>query len=691
MPRVHPIEDYRNFGIMAHIDAGKTTTTERILYYTGKSHKIGEVHEGAATMDWMEQEQERGITITSAATTAFWHGKRLNIIDTPGHVDFTIEVERSLRVLDGAVVVLDSNQGVEPQTETVWRQGDKYKVPRIVFANKMDKIGADFFKCIDDIKTRLGAKPVAIQLPIGSEQQFKGLIDLVRMKGVVWNDESLGADYHDIDIPKDMLDQATEYRDKMIEAACELDDDAATAYLEGKMPDEATIKKLIRKAVISGAFFPVLCGSAFKNKGVQPLLDAVVDYLPSPLDVPPIMGINPDNGEEVVREPKDTAPLALLAFKIMDDPFVGTITFCRIYSGTLVSGTGVINSTKERKERIGRMLLMHANNREDIKEAFSGDIVALAGLKEVRTGDTLCDAKQPVILEKMEFPDPVIEIAIEPKSKADQEKLGIALAKLVAEDPSFRVNTDPESGQTIIRGMGELHLDIKVDILKRTYKVDANIGAPQVAYREKITRAVTVDHQHKKQTGGTGQFAQIKIVCEPLPAGGGFVFENDVVGGAVPKEFIPGVEKGLESVLGSGLLAGFPVVDLKVTLIDGRYHDVDSSALAFEICARGALREALQKGGSVLLEPIMKVEVVTVAEYTGSVIGDLNSRRGHIQGQDVRGNANVINAMVPLANMFSYVNTLRSMSQGRATFTMQFDHYEQVPQNVALEVQAKYA
>ena len=691
MPRVHPIEDYRNFGIMAHIDAGKTTTTERILYYTGKSHKIGEVHEGAATMDWMEQEQERGITITSAATTAFWHGKRLNIIDTPGHVDFTIEVERSLRVLDGAVVVLDSNQGVEPQTETVWRQGDKYKVPRIVFANKMDKIGADFFKCIEDIKTRLGAKPVAIQLPIGSEQQFKGLIDLVRMKGVVWDDESLGANYKDIDIPADMLEQAKEYREKMVEAVCELDDDATTAYLEGRVPDEATIKKLIRKAVISGAFFPVLCGSAFKNKGVQPLLDAVVDYLPSPLDVPPIMGINPDNGEEVVREPKDTAPLALLAFKIMDDPFVGTITFCRIYSGTLVSGTGVINSTKERKERIGRMLLMHANNREDIKEAFSGDIVALAGLKEVRTGDTLCDAKQPVILEKMEFPDPVIEIAIEPKSKADQEKLGVALAKLVAEDPSFRVNTDPESGQTIIRGMGELHLDIKVDILRRTYKVDANIGAPQVAYREKITRAVTVDHQHKKQTGGTGQFAQIKIVCEPLPAGGGFIFENEVVGGAVPKEFIPGVEKGLESVLGSGLLAGFPVVDLKVTLVDGRYHDVDSSALAFEICARGALREALQKGGSVLLEPIMKVEVVTVAEYTGSVIGDLNSRRGHIQGQDVRGNANVINAMVPLANMFSYVNTLRSMSQGRATFTMQFDHYEQVPQNVALEVQAKYA
>ncbi len=691
MPRVHPLEDYRNFGIMAHIDAGKTTTTERILYYTGKSHKIGEVHEGAATMDWMEQEQERGITITSAATTAFWKEKRLNIIDTPGHVDFTIEVERSLRVLDGAVVVLDSNQGVEPQTETVWRQGDKYKVPRIVFANKMDKIGADFFNCIEDIKTRLGARPVAIQLPIGSEQQFKGLIDLVRMKGVVWNDESLGADYHDIDIPADMLDQAKEYRDKMIEAACELDDDAATAYLEGKMPDEATIKKLIRKAVITGAFFPVLCGSAFKNKGVQPLLDAVVDYLPSPLDVPPIHGINPDNDEDVIREPKDNAPLALLAFKIMDDPFVGTITFCRIYSGTLTSGTGVINSTKERKERIGRMLLMHANNREDIKEAYAGDIVALAGLKEVRTGDTLCDPKQPVILEKMEFPDPVIEIAIEPKSKADQEKLGIALAKLVAEDPSFRVNTDPESGQTIIRGMGELHLDIKVDILKRTYKVDANIGAPQVAFREKITQRVEHDYQHKKQTGGSGQFAQIKIVAEPTPPGTPFEFVNEVVGGTVPKEYIPGVEKGLESVLGSGPLAGFPVVDLKVTLIDGKYHDVDSSALAFEICARQCLREAMQRARPVLLEPIMKVEVVTVAEYTGSVIGDLNSRRGHIMGQDTRGNANVINAMVPLMNMFSYVNNLRSMSQGRATFTMQFDHYAELPANVSAEVQKKFA
>src|SRR5437868_12892001 len=690
MPRAHPIEDYRNFGIMAHIDAGKTTTTERILYYTGKSHKIGEVHDGAATMDFMEQEQERGITITSAATTAFWNEKRLNIIDTPGHVDFTIEVERSLRVLDGAVVVLDSNQGVEPQTETVWRQGDKYKVPRIVFANKMDKVGADFFQCLKDIVDRLGAKPIAIQLPIGSENNFKGLIDLVRMKAVVWDDEALGAKYHDEEIPADLVDQSKEYREKMIEAVAELDDDVLAGFLDGKEPDEATIKRLLRKAVITGAFYPVLCGSAFKNKGVQPLLDAVVDYLPSPLDVPPIIGID-EKENEVVRKPDDKEPMSLLAFKIMDDPFVGTITFSRIYSGTLTSGTGVVNSTKDRKERIGRMLLMHANNREDIKEAYAGDIVALAGLKEVRTGDTLCDPQKSVILEKMDFPDPVIEIAIEPKSKADQEKLGVALAKLVAEDPSFRVNTDPESGQTIIKGMGELHLDIKVDILRRTYKVDANIGAPQVAYREKLTRPVTKDYTHKKQTGGSGQFAKIKFVLEPQPPGSGFVFENKVVGGSVPKEFIPGVEKGLESVLGSGVLAGFPVVDLKVTLIDGDSHDVDSSALAFEIAARQGLREALREAHSVLLEPIMKVEVVTPEEYTGSVIGDLNSRRGQIQGQDMRGNANVINAMVPLANMFGYVSNLRSMSQGRATFTMQFDHYEQVPSAVAAEIQAKFA
>ncbi|HKF07848.1 MAG TPA: elongation factor G [Xanthobacteraceae bacterium] len=690
MPRSHPIEDYRNFGIMAHIDAGKTTTTERILYYTGKSHKMGEVHEGAATMDWMEQEQERGITITSAATTAYWKSKRLNIIDTPGHVDFTIEVERSLRVLDGAVCVLDSNQGVEPQTETVWRQGDKYRVPRIVFCNKMDKVGADFFRCLDDIVNRLGAKPVAIQLPIGSENQFKGVVDLVRMVGVVWDEETLGAKYHDVEIPAEMIEQAKEYRERMIEAAVELDDNVMGAYLEGKEPDEPTLKRLIRKAVVTGAFFPVLAGSAFKNKGVQPLLDAVVDYLPSPFDVPPIKGID-SKGNEVVRKASDSEPLAMLAFKIMDDPFVGTITFCRIYSGRLESGTGVINSSKDRKERIGRMLLMHANNREDIKEAYAGDIVALAGLKEVRTGDTLCGPQKPVILEKMDFPDPVIEIAIEPKSKADQEKLGVALAKLVAEDPSFRVTTDQESGQTILKGMGELHLDIKVDILKRSYKVDANIGAPQVAYREKITKPVTVDYTHKKQTGGAGQFARVKIIAEPLPPAGGFVFENQVVGGTVPKEYVPGVEKGLESVLGSGVLAGFPVVDLKVLLVDGAYHDVDSSALAFEICARAALREALQKGSPVLLEPIMKVEVVTPEEYTGSVIGDLNSRRGQIQGQDMRGNANVVNAMVPLANMFGYVSNLRSMSQGRATFTMQFDHYEQVPQAVAAEIQAKFA
>src|SRR6266545_4514087 len=690
MPRSHPIENYRNFGIMAHIDAGKTTTTERILYYTGKSHKMGEVHEGAATMDWMEQEQERGITITSAATTAFWKNKRLNIIDTPGHVDFTIEVERSLRVLDGAVCVLDSNQGVEPQTETVWRQGDKYKVPRIVFCNKMDKVGADFFQCLSDIVDRLGAKPVAIQLPIGSENQFKGVVDLVRMVGVVWDDETLGAKYHDVEIPPDMSELAKEHREKLVEAAVDLDDDAMNGYLEGKEPDEATLKKLIRKAVITGAFFPVLAGSAFKNKGVQPLLDAVVDYLPSPLDVPPIKGID-GKGNEVVRNPTDAEPLAMLAFKIMDDPFVGTITFCRIYSGRLESGTGVINSTKDRKERIGRMLLMHANDREDIKEAYAGDIVALAGLKEVRTGDTLCDSQKPVILEKMEFPDPVIEIAIEPKTKGDQEKLGVALAKLAAEDPSFRVSTDQESGQTILKGMGELHLDIKVDILRRTYKVDANIGAPQVAYREKITRSVTKDYVHKKQTGGHGQFARVKIVAEPSEPGKGFEFESKVVGGAVPKEYIPGVEKGLNSVMGSGVVAGFPVVDVKVQLVDGKYHDVDSSALAFEIASRAAFREALQKGKSVLLEPIMKVEVVTPEDYTGSVIGDLNSRRGQIQGQDMRGNANVINAMVPLMNMFGYVNNLRSMSQGRATFTMQFDHYAEAPANVSAEVQKKFA
>jgi elongation factor G len=691
MPRSHPIEDYRNFGIMAHIDAGKTTTTERILYYSGKSHKIGEVHEGAATMDWMEQEQERGITITSAATTTFWNGKRLNIIDTPGHVDFTIEVERSLRVLDGAVCVLDGNQGVEPQTETVWRQADKYDVPRIVFVNKMDKVGADFFRCVSDIKTRVGGRPVCVQLPIGSEHDFKGIIDLIRMKAVVWEEEGLGAKYHDEEIPANLLDQAKEYRLAMIEAAVELDDEAMGAYLDGQEPDEATLKRLIRAAVRTITFVPVLCGTAFKNKGVQPLLDAVVDFLPSPADREGINGIDMNTGEEVIRRPLDTEPFSMLGFKIMDDPFVGTITFCRIYSGKIESGTTVLNSTKDKKERVGRMLLMHANNREDIKEAYAGDIVALAGLKDTRTGDTLCDMQKPVILEKMEFPDPVIEIAIEPKSKADQEKLGVALQKLAAEDPSFRVSTDQESGQTILKGMGELHLDIKVDILKRTYKVDANIGQPQVAYRERLTKRTEIDYVHKKQTGGSGQFAKIKIAYEPNESGKGNEFESKIVGGNVPKEYIPGVEKGIASVMGSGVLAGFPVVDLRATLIDGAYHDVDSSVLAFEIAARAATREALQKGGSVLLEPIMKVEVVTPEEYTGSVIGDLNSRRGHIQGQDVRGNANVINAMVPLANMFGYVNQLRSFSQGRAVFTMQFDHYEQVPANEAAKVQAKYA
>jgi elongation factor G len=691
MPRSHPIEDYRNFGIMAHIDAGKTTTTERILYYSGKSHKIGEVHEGAATMDWMEQEQERGITITSAATTTFWNGKRLNIIDTPGHVDFTIEVERSLRVLDGAVCVLDGNQGVEPQTETVWRQADKYNVPRIVFVNKMDKVGADFFQCVSDIKTRVGGRPVCVQLPIGSEHDFKGIIDLVRMKAVIWDEEGLGAKYHDEEIPANLLDQAKEYRLAMIEAAVEMDDDAMGAYLDGQEPDEATLRRLIRAAVRKIVFVPVLCGTAFKNKGVQPLLDAVVDFLPSPADREGINGIDMDTGEEIIRRPLDTEPFSMLGFKIMDDPFVGTITFCRIYSGKIESGTTVLNSTKDKKERVGRMLLMHANNREDIKEAYAGDIVALAGLKDTRTGDTLCDLHKPVILEKMEFPDPVIEIAIEPKSKADQEKLGVALQKLAAEDPSFRVSTDQESGQTILKGMGELHLDIKVDILKRTYKVDANIGQPQVAYRERLTKRAEIDYVHKKQTGGSGQFAKIKVVYEPNEPGKGNEFESKIIGGNVPKEYIPGVEKGIASVMGSGVLAGFPVVDLKATLIDGAYHDVDSSVLAFEIAARAATREALQKGGSVLLEPIMKVEVVTPEEYTGSVIGDLNSRRGHIQGQDVRGNANVINAMVPLANMFGYVNQLRSFSQGRAVFTMQFDHYEQVPANEAAKVQAKYA
>jgi elongation factor G len=690
MARTHTLEDYRNFGIMAHIDAGKTTVTERILFYTGKSHKIGEVHDGAATMDWMEQEQERGITITSAATTTEWLGKRLNIIDTPGHVDFTIEVERSLRVLDGAVCVLDSNAGVEPQTETVWRQGDKYKVPRIVFCNKMDKIGADFDKCLSDIKERLGARPVAIQYPIGAEDQFKGLVDLIRMKAIIWNDESMGAEYVEEEIPADLKDRADELRMEMIEAAVELDEAAMEAYLEGNEPSNEKIQELLRKAVISNAFFPVLCGSAFKNKGVQTLLDAVVAYLPSPLEVPAIKGIDPKTEEEMVRKSSDDEPMSLLAFKIMDDPY-GVLTFARIYSGKVTKGSTVLNSSRGKTERIGRMVLMHSNSREEISEAFAGDIVALVGLKEARTGDTLCDIAKPVILEKMEFPEPVIEMAVEPKTKADQEKMGLALAKLAAEDPSFYVSTDEESGQTIIKGMGELHLDIKVDILRRQHKIDVNVGAPQVAYRETITKSTEIDYTHKKQTGGTGQFARVKFIVEPGEENSGLVFESKIVGGAVPKEYLPGVEKGLNSVMTSGTIIGFPMVDVKVTLIDGAYHEVDSSAIAFEIASRAAFREAIQKAGPVLLEPVMKVEVVTPEEYLGGIIGDLNSRRGQIAGTTSRGNAQVVNAMVPLANMFGYVNNLRSMSQGRAAYTMLFDHYSEVPRNVADEVVAKYA
>ena len=690
MARTHELANYRNFGIMAHIDAGKTTATERILYYSGKTHKIGEVHDGAATMDFMEQEQERGITITSAATTTVWNGMRLNIIDTPGHVDFTIEVERSLRVLDGAVCVLDSNQGVEPQTETVWRQGDKYAVPRIVFCNKMDKTGASFEQCIKDIKDRLGARPVPIQLPVGVEADFRGIIDLVRMKAVIWDNEELGATYHDEEIPADMLDAAKQARADMIEACAELDDKAMEDYLNGIEMDNPTIKRLLRKAVLNASFFPVLCGSAFKNKGVQPLLDAVCDYLPSPLDRPAIKGIDVKTGGETTRPSSDTEPLALLAFKLMDDQY-GILTFCRIYSGVLGKGTSLLNSTRDKTERVGRMVLMHANNREEIAEAHAGDIVALVGLKDTRTGDTLCDPAKPVILEKMEFPEPVIEMKVEPKTKVDQEKMAVALYKLAAEDPSFRVSTDSESGETIIKGMGELHLDIKVDILKRTHKVEVVVGAPQVAYREAITRKITKDYTHKKQTGGTGQYARVILEIEPAEKGAGNSFEAKVVGGSVPKEYIPGVEKGLNSVLSSGPLIGFPVVDMKVTLVDGAYHDVDSSAIAFEIATRAAMREAFESAGAILLEPIMKVEVTAPDEYLGGVIGDLNSRRGQIMGTTTRGNAQIVNAMVPLANMFGYINNLRSMSQGRASYTMQFDHYEQVPRNEAEEIKKKYS
>jgi elongation factor G len=691
MPRVHAIEDYRNFGIMAHIDAGKTTTTERILYYTGKSHKIGEVHEGAATMDWMEQEQERGITITSAATTAFWSGKRLNIIDTPGHVDFTIEVERSLRVLDGAVACFDGVAGVEPQSETVWRQAEKYKVPRMCFVNKLDRTGANFEMCVDMIKDRLGARPAVLYLPIGIESSFKGLIDLVENRAIIWLEESLGAKFVYEEIPADLKDAAAEARMHLVEMAVEQDDDVMTAYLEGHEPDIATLKKLIRKGTLNFSFVPVLCGSAFKNKGVQPLLDAVVDYLPSPLDVPAIEGINPDKDQPETREALDSAPFSALAFKIMNDPFVGTLTFARIYSGKLETSSQVLNSVKDKKEKVGRMLLMHANDREDIQVAYAGDIVALAGLQDTTTGDTLCAANAPIILERMEFPDPVIEVAVEPKTKADQEKMGVALNRLAREDPSFRVTTDHESGQTIIKGMGELHLEILVDRMKREFKVEANVGAPQVAYREYLAKPVELTYTHKKQSGGRGQFGEIKINVIPAERGTGFQFFDEVKGGNVPKEYIPAVEKGIRETAETGSLIGFPIIDFEVHLVDGNSHDVDSSALAFEITGRGAMREAAHRAGIKLLEPIMKVEVVTPEQYLGDVIGDLNSRRGQVQGQDTRGNANVVEALVPLANMFGYVNQLRSFSQGRAQYTMQFSHYDEVPQNVADEVKAKLA
>jgi elongation factor G len=705
MAREYNLNEYRNFGIMAHIDAGKTTCSERILYYTGKSHNIGEVHDGAATMDWMEQEQERGITITSAATTTFWERTedgetpqspkhRMNIIDTPGHVDFTIEVERSLAVLDGAIAVLDANAGVEPQTETVWRQADRYKVPRIVYVNKMDKIGADFFNCVHMIQDRTGAVPAPIQIPIGAENELEGLVDLITMQEWVWAGEDLGATWELRPIRESLQDTANEWRAKLIETAVEMDDDAMMAYLEGEEPDEATLRALIRKGTLEIKFIPILCGSAFKNKGVQPLLNAVIDYLPSPLDVADYMGFRPGDETEtrdVARRADDDMPFSALAFKIMNDPFVGTLTFTRIYSGMMNKGDGIFNSTKGKKERVGRMMMMHSNNREEIEEAFAGDIIALAGLKDTTTGDTLCDVKEPVILETMTFPDPVIEIAVEPKTKNDQEKMSQGLARLAAEDPSFRVETDIESGQTIMKGMGELHLDILVDRLKREFKVEANIGAPQVAYRETIGHEVEHTYTHKKQSGGSGQFGEVKMVITPTEPGEGYSFESKIVGGAIPKEYIPGVEKGIKSVMDSGPLAGFPVIDFKVSLLDGKFHDVDSSVLAFEIAGRMCMREGMRKAGAKLLEPIMKVEVVTPEDYTGNIIGDLTSRRGQVQGQEPRGNAIAIEAFVPLANMFGYINNLRSMSSGRAQFTMSFDHYDPVPQNISEEIQSKFA
>jgi elongation factor G len=697
MARSHPLDRYRNIGIMAHIDAGKTTTTERILFYTGKSYKIGEVHDGAATMDWMEQEQERGITITSAATTCFWTVKdddgkehRINIIDTPGHVDFTIEVERSLRVLDGAVACFDGVAGVEPQSETVWRQADKYKVPRMCFINKLDRTGANFEYCVQSIIDRLGARPAVLYIPIGLEADLKGLVDLVRQRAIIWKDESLGAEFSYEEIPADLVASAAKYRSELIELAVEQDDEAMEAYLEGNEPDVATLKALIRKGTLNHSFVPVVCGSAFKNKGVQPLLDAVVDYLPSPLDIEDVQGLKMDSDEKDSRPPTDDAPFSALAFKVMNDPFVGTLTFARIYSGTLTKGT-YLNSVKDKKEKVGRILEMHSNDRKDIDEAFAGDIVALAGMKTTTTGDTLCDTLKPIILERMEFPDPVIELSVEPKTKADQERMGIALNRLAAEDPSFRVSTDHESGQTIIKGMGELHLDILVDRMKREFKVEANVGAPQVAYREYIAREVDIDYTHKKQSGGSGQFGRIKFTVTPGERGTGIIFSDEVKGGNIPKEYIPSVEKGMRETAEGGSLIGFPIIDFEIKLYDGAYHDVDSSALAFEIAGRAGMREAAQKAGIKLLEPIMKVEVVSPEEYLGDVIGDMNSRRGQIQGTDTRGNAQVVEAMVPLANMFGYVNQLRSFTQGRASYSMFFSHYDEVPSNVATELKEKLA
>jgi elongation factor G len=691
MAKSESLEAIRNIGICAHIDAGKTTTTERILYYTGKSHKIGEVHEGGAEMDWMSQEQERGITITSAATTCFWNDKRVNIIDTPGHVDFTVEVERSLRVLDGAIAVFDGVAGVEPQSETVWRQADKYNVPRLCFINKMDRMGANFYYCVDTIVERLGATPLVMQLPIGAEEHFSGVVDLIKMQAIIWESESLGANYRFEEIPDDLKQKAAEYREKLIETAVEADDDLMEKYLAGEEISVEELKACIRKGTIQGSYVPVYLGSAFKNKGVQPLLDAVIDYLPSPEDVGSVKGMDAETGEEIQRINSVKEPFAALGFKVMTDPYVGTITFARIYSGVLDTGTTIYNSAKGTKERIGRMLLMHANDREDIKQAKAGDIVALAGLKNTSTGDTLCASESKIMLEKIEFPDPVINLAVEPKSSTDQEKMAVALSKLAAEDPSLQVNTDHETGQTVIAGMGELHLDIIVDRLKTEFKVDASIGAPQVAYRETITKQAEIDYTHKKQTGGAGQFARVKMIFEPLDPGSGIQFESKIVGGAIPKEFIPGVQKGIENIAEGGYVAGYPMIDFKVTLIDGAHHEVDSSVMAFEIAAKTAYKEVMERTSPVLLEPVMKVEVITPEEYMGDIIGDLNSRRGQVGSMNPRGNAQVIDAEVPLAEMFGYIKNLRSLSQGRAQFTMHFSHYDKVPQHVAEEIKSKVA